>query len=94
MFDCHGAPAVCAYLVLVYVRKDMSFISSAIDVKMIKLPDKSMVSSRLRCILRIKVNPFILECLVLSEIVEVIATLTRISTKKENAIFKGKTMSA
>jgi len=70
------------------VRKDVSLISSSIDVKMVELSDKSVICSRLRRILRVQIYPSVLKRFVFGQIIKVVSSLASIATKEEDAILK------
>lgn len=67
----------------------MCLITTSVDVKRVEMAHKSVVSPGLRSMVRVQINPFVLQCLVLCQIVEVASTLTRVASKEKDAIFKG-----
>ena len=70
----------------------MGFITTPIYIELIEVAHETMIGSRLRCILRVQVNPLLLYCLKLSQVVKIDATFSRIATKEENTVLKGETV--
>jgi len=71
----------------------MGFITTPVYIKTVKLPDQSMISARLRSILRIQVNPFVLQSFILCQIIKVDATFPSITSKEKYTVLKRNTMS-
>ena len=55
---------------------------------------KSVVSPGLRSMVRVQINPFVLQCLVLRQVVEVASTLARVAPEEKDAIFKSQRVCA
>ena len=93
-FDWHGLPTVCADLVLVDIGEYMSLIPASINVEVVEVADEGVVGAGLRRILWIQVSPLVLESLVLSQVVEVVATFASVAAEKENTVFESQTVGA
>ena len=83
------APTVSADLITVHVGEDVRFIAPTIYVELVKEAYEAMVGTRLRCVLRVQVNPLLLNRLKLCQVVKVDATLSRVPTEEENTILEG-----
>jgi len=59
-------PAIGAYLVAMHVREYMGLVAAPINIELIEVSHKCVICARLRCILRIEINPFLLNRLELS----------------------------
>ena len=70
----------------------MCLISTPIDIELVEVADKGVVCARLRCILRVQIDPLLLNGLELCQIVKVDSTFASVASKEENAILKGKTV--
>lgn len=81
-------PAVGANRVLVNVRENVRLVPPTVDVKVVELAHKGVVSARLRGVLRVEVDPLVLEGFVLSQIVEVVPSLSGVAAKEEDAVFE------
>lgn len=77
-----------------HVTKNVRFISATIDIKLIEIAYKAMIRSGLRRILRIQIDPLVLNCLKLSQVVKIDPSFPRITTEKENTILEGKAVCA
>lgn len=88
LFCRHELPAVGPNLILMYIREDVSLISSSINVKMVELSNKSVVCPRLGRILRVEIHPLVLKRLVLGQVIEVVSSLACVATKEEDTILK------
>ena len=53
-----------------------------------------MVSPRLRCVRRIQIDPLLLDCLELGQIVKVDSAFARVAPEKEDAILERKAVGA
>ena len=94
LFALHVAPAVRTNLVAMHVAEDVSFIAAAIYIELVEVAHKAMVCARLRCILRIQIDPLLLDCLKLSQVVKVDPTFPRIAAEEEYTVLKGEAVGA
>ena len=85
-------PAICTNLVYMHIREYMSLISSTVHIKLIEISDERVVSSWWRSVQWIQVYPLILYSPKLSQIIEICATFTGITSKEKYAVFEWKTM--
>jgi hypothetical protein len=92
--DWHGFPAVGADLVLMDIGKDMGFVAAPVYVKVVEVADEGVICAGLRRILRIEIYPFVLESLVLCQIVEVVASFAGVASEEENTVLKCQTVCA
>ena len=81
-------------MITVQIRKDVCLISTTIDVELVEMPDKRMVSPWLRWIRRIEIDPFLLNGLELCQVIKVDATFASVATEKEDAVLEGERVSA
>ena len=66
----------------------MSLISPTIHIELVEVADEGVVSSGGRCILRLEVDPLVLQCLELSQIIKVSSSLPCVASKEKYAILK------
>ena len=71
-----------------HVTKNVRFISATIDIKLIEIAYKAMIRSGLRRILRIQIDPLLLDCLKLSQVVKVDPTFPRITAEEKYTVLK------
>ena len=88
LFALNIAPAIRSNLIAMHVTKDVCFIAASIDIELVEVADKAMVSARLRCILRIQIDPLLLDCLKLSQVVKVDPAFPRITAEEKYTILK------
>ena len=81
-------------MITVQIRKDVCLISTTIDVELVEMPDKRMVSPWLRWIRRIEIDPFLLDSLELCQVIEVDATFASVATEEEDAVLEGERVGA
>ena len=72
----------------------MRLVSASIHVKMVELANKGVVSTRLGSVLRIQIHPFVLQRLVLCQVVEVVSSFAGVASEEEDAILEGKAVGA
>ena len=70
----------------------MSLIAAPIDVELVEVSNEGVVSARRRGILRIQVDPLVLNRLELCQIVEVCSAFASIATEEEDTVFEGQTV--
>ena len=88
LFALDVAPTVRSNLIAMHITKDVGFIAATINVELVEVADKAMVCTRLRCILWIQIDPFLLDCLKLSQVVKVDPTFPRITAEEEYTVLK------
>ena len=86
-------PSVLADVILMHVRENVSFIPPSVDKELAEVPDEGMVGSGSWSVLRHQVDPLILICLKLSQVVEVGPSLSCVATKQVYAVLVRDTMS-
>lgn len=88
LFALNIAPAVRSNLIAMHVTEDVCLVATAIDIKLVEVADKAMVCARLRCILWIQIDPLLLDCLKLSQVVKVDPTFPRITAEEKYTVLK------
>ena len=71
----------------------MGLVAAAIYIKLVEVPDEGVVRSRLGSVLRIQIDPLILNRLELGEVVEVYTAFARVATEEKYAVLEGETVS-
>ena len=71
-----------------HVAENVRLITSPVDVKLIKVAHETVVSTGLRSVLRVKIDPLLLDSLELGQIVKVDATLARVAAKEEYTVLE------
>lgn len=66
----------------------MSFITATVDVKLVEVADEGMISAGLRGVLRIKIDPLLLNRLKLSQIIEIDTTFACVPAEEEYTVFE------
>ena len=56
-------PTVRADMIAVQVREDVSLVATTIHIELVEVPDERVVSSGLRCVSRIQIDPLLLNSL-------------------------------
>lgn len=81
-------PAIGPDLVAVHVREDVSLVATAIHEELVEVAHERVVSAGLGCVCWVQIDPFVLDRLELSQVVEVNATFARVASEEEDAVFK------
>ena len=92
LFRLNSTPTICADLIAVNVGKDVSLVTTTIDVELIKVANKGVISARLRSVVRIEIDPLLLYRLKLCQIVEVDSTFASVAAEEENTVLERKAM--
>lgn len=87
-------PTVSAYVIAVHVAENVSLVSPPINVKLVEVAHEAVISPRLRCVLRVKIHPLLLERLELGEIVEVDAAFSGVPAEEKDAVLEGEAVGA
>ena len=67
----------------------MRLITPTIHIKLIEVADKCMIGARLRRILRVQIDPLLLNGLKLCQIVKVDPTFPGVASEEEDTVLEG-----
>ena len=75
-----------------HIRKYVGFVSAAVNVELVEVSHEGVVCSWRRSILRVQIDPLILDGLEFGQVVEVGAPLPRVASEKEHTVLKRQTV--
>ena len=71
-----------------HVAENVRLIAPTVDVKLVEVAHKTVVRTGLGSVLRVEIDPLLLNSLELSQVVKVDATLARVAAKEEYAVLE------
>ena len=71
-----------------HVAENVRLITSTVDVKLVEVAHETVVSTGLGSVLRVEIDPLLLDSLELGQIVKVDATLACVAAKEEYAVLE------
>ena len=66
----------------------MSLITTTVNVEVVEVPHECVIGAGLWRILGVQIYPFVLESLILGQVVEVVASFARVSAEEKYTVLK------